>query len=63
MTPRDDRRAPAGSALPLLTLRVSRDGGRTWGTRTAVWSSRDDLPPTLSTAWPPCRCPRCAKRE
>ncbi|OEJ95871.1 hypothetical protein J116_016695 [Streptomyces thermolilacinus SPC6] len=46
---------------PLLTLRVSRDGGRTWGERTVV-HSRDRLPPLHTSVWPPCACPRCRAR-
>ncbi|CAL9294385.1 hypothetical protein [Streptomyces sp. NPDC095602] len=51
--PRDER--------PLLTLRVSRDGGRTWGDRTVV-HSRDRLAPLHTSVWPPCACPRCRAR-
>ncbi|MFF8385101.1 hypothetical protein ACF053_15845 [Streptomyces kanasensis] len=51
-------RAEAG-APPLLTLRVSRDGGRTWSAPRA-YRATDRLPPLMSGVWPPCRCPRCA---
>ncbi|WP_175407927.1 hypothetical protein [Streptomyces sp. TRM64462] len=41
--------------LRLLSLRVSRDGGRTWGPERQVWSSE----PLAHAIWPPCQCPRC----
>ncbi|MFE1574638.1 hypothetical protein [Streptomyces fradiae] len=47
---------------PVLTLRVSRDGGRTWGERTVV-RVRDRLVPPHSSVWPPCACPRCGRPE
>ncbi|GAA3125241.1 hypothetical protein GCM10010521_09960 [Streptomyces rameus] len=45
---------------PLMTLRVSRDSGRTWGSEQAVFGT-DDLPPLMTEAWPPCECARCAE--
>lgn len=41
---------------PLLTIRVSRDGGKTYET-TAVVHSGDKLSPLEVSTWPPCRCP------
>ncbi|URM91065.1 hypothetical protein LUW75_14915 [Streptomyces sp. MRC013] len=52
------RPVPDGEGRPVLTLRVSRDGGRTWGERTVV-RSREKLAPPHSSVWPPCRCPKC----
>ncbi|GAA2118403.1 hypothetical protein GCM10009802_20000 [Streptomyces synnematoformans] len=46
---------------PLLTLRVSRDSGRTWG-REKRYYNRDCLPPLLNGTMPPCECPRCRGR-
>lgn len=42
---------------PLLTLRVSRDSGRTWGPLQTI---RADVArhPDISSRWPPCQCPR-----
>ncbi|MFJ3162125.1 hypothetical protein [Streptomyces kanasensis] len=53
---------PATDTAPLLTLRVSRDGGRTWSAPRA-YRATDRLPPLMSGVWPPCRCPRCAPAE
>ncbi|MGP9018871.1 hypothetical protein ACT1U9_10700 [Streptomyces sp. BR1] len=38
-----------------LTLRVSRDGGRTWGP-TRVIPAVAPLVPLYTSEWPPCRC-------
>ena len=46
---------------PLMTMRVSRDSGRTWEPERTV-STADDLQPLLTLAWPPCQCTRCTKR-
>lgn len=71
--------APGGDALlvrwetyaqlfadrPLMTLRVSRDSGQTWGSERAVFAT-DDFPPLMTSQWPPCQCWRCtgpAKRR
>jgi len=48
--------------FPVLTLRVSRDSGRTWGPERVV-RTRDPLPPLLTSTWPPCMCPRCRERN
>ncbi|OYP17304.1 hypothetical protein CFC35_24695 [Streptomyces sp. FBKL.4005] len=44
---------------PLMTLRVSRDSARTWDSAQAVFAT-DDLPPLVTSAWPPCECRRCS---
>ncbi|MFE7544589.1 hypothetical protein [Streptomyces platensis] len=47
----------------LMTLRVSRDSGRTWGPVTKV---REDENPAITDnpgGLPPCTCPRCTGRE
>ncbi|TXC95346.1 hypothetical protein [Streptomyces sp. ISID311] len=47
----------------LMTLRVSRDSGRTWGPVTKV---REDEGPVILDnpgGFPPCTCPRCTDRE
>lgn len=46
---------------PLMVMRVSRDSGQTWGPEQAV-AATDDLPPLLTSAWPPCECWRCTER-
>ncbi|RSS82456.1 hypothetical protein EF918_07015 [Streptomyces sp. WAC06614] len=45
-----------------MTVRVSRDGGRTYGGEVAFPTDRSDKPltPAASAAWPPCECPRCS---
>ena len=44
-----------------MTLRVSRDGGRTWtATRTVV---PDPTRAPVNAGYPPCRCPRCVPRR
>lgn len=47
---------------PLMTLRVSRDSGRTWGPERAVFPA-EGLPPLITTEWPPCQCRRCTRRR
>jgi len=50
--------APRNLQLPLMTLRVSRDSGKTWGPEQAVFGG--NLPiPAVTSEWPPCRCSRC----
>jgi hypothetical protein len=41
---------------PLMTIRVSRDSGRTYGPPTRVMPG-DPVPPMAHMTWPPCRCP------
>lgn len=43
---------------PLMTLRVSRDGGRTWSPIQEIRPDDSGLSPQMLSAWPPCRCPR-----
>jgi hypothetical protein len=42
----------------LMTLRVSRDSGRTWEAGKA-FRSDDTLNPFTGSTWPPCECWRC----
>nr|WP_244189324.1 hypothetical protein [Streptomyces incarnatus] len=46
-----------------LTLRVSRDGGRTWGPRVTYRPPKNAAPLDLSGRFPPCACPRCRERK
>ncbi|ADI10664.1 hypothetical protein SBI_07544 [Streptomyces bingchenggensis BCW-1] len=46
----------------MMTLRVSRDGGKTYGP-TRVIRSTDPLRPLETSVWPPCQCPRCIERS
>lgn len=49
---------------PGITLRVSRDGGRTWGPRVVYYPVRDAealSPLSLSSRFPACACPRCGQ--
>lgn len=41
----------------MLTIRVSRDGGRTYGPPVEVDPDRD-CTPEITSQWPLCRCPR-----
>ncbi|MFE9664268.1 hypothetical protein [Streptomyces sp. NPDC005955] len=59
-SPPDPQQPPPGER-PLLTLRVSRDGGRTWGDPQGVYASTKPAP-ILTSVWPTCACPRCAAR-
>ena len=43
---------------PLMTLRISRDSGKTWGPERVVFSG-NGLIPSITSEWPPCRCSRC----
>ncbi|AZM46552.1 hypothetical protein DMB38_12660 [Streptomyces sp. WAC 06738] len=47
---------------PLLTLRVSRDSGRTFEPEKRFYS-RDCEPPLLNGVMPPCECARCGGRR
>jgi hypothetical protein len=40
----------------MMTLRVSRDSGKTWGPTVTV---SDTHPDRITAAWQPCECPRC----
>lgn len=56
----EDAAGTEDEPLRLLTLRVSRDGGRTWGAPRA-YRVTDRPAPLGSSVWPPCLCPRCAR--
>lgn len=43
----------------LMTIRVSRDSGRTWGPTTVVSCAEPRDLPAEPLRFPPCRCPRC----
>lgn len=46
-------------APSLMTLRVSRDGGRTFGPVREIRADDRSLSPLdVTSAWPPCQCPR-----
>lgn len=42
---------------PLMTMRVSRDGGRTWSPVREIRPDDCDLHPWEAIVWPPCACP------
>lgn len=42
---------------PLMTLRVSRDSGQTFGEPVVVHLVDKDRPPVNPLVWPPCQCP------
>lgn len=48
----------AGTGRVSMTVRVSRDSGRTWGAQVAYPSNRSEKPPSpaVSATWPPCEC-------
>lgn len=46
-----------------MTLRVSRDSGRTWGPLTEVRVGDDPVLPDNPGGFPPCACRRCAERN
>ncbi|MFJ9662902.1 hypothetical protein ACIRPR_33745 [Streptomyces griseoflavus] len=46
---------PSGASV--LTIAVSRDGGRTYGPPSTL-AAPHAWPPDPDTGWPPCRCPR-----
>jgi hypothetical protein len=43
---------------PLMTMRISRDSGRTWAPVREIWPDDCDVHPWASITWPPCLCPR-----
>lgn len=47
----------------LMTLRVSRDSGRTWGPVTKVREGENPVILGNPGGFPPCTCPRCTGRE
>jgi hypothetical protein len=46
-----------------MTLRVSRDSGRTWGPLTEVRVGDESVLPDNPGAFPPCACRRCEARN
>lgn len=46
-----------------MTLRVSRDSGRTWGSLTEVRVGDNPVLPDNPGGFPPCACTRCAERN
>ncbi|GAA2274420.1 hypothetical protein GCM10010415_47190 [Streptomyces atrovirens] len=42
----------------LMSMSVSRDGGRTWSEPIEVMPG-DELPSLMTSTWPPCECYRC----
>ncbi|NEC65696.1 hypothetical protein [Streptomyces sp. SID9727] len=46
-----------------MTLRVSRDSGRTWGPLTAVRVGEDTVVPENPGRYPPCVCLRCSPQD
>ncbi|MEU6482410.1 hypothetical protein [Streptomyces sp. NPDC046887] len=46
-----------------MTLRISRDSGRTWGAPTEVRVDEDTPVPVSPTVFPPCGCARCVERR
>lgn len=74
MTTRDEAlaREPDGNARTqglgaeqrvLMTLRVSRDSGRTWGQVTEVQEEENPVILDNPGRFPPCTCPRCTDRS
>ncbi|MDV9190943.1 hypothetical protein R6L23_22475 [Streptomyces sp. SR27] len=53
-------KTPPAIGRTLLTLRVSRDSGKTWGPLVEV-TTDDNLVPLNTSAWPPCQCPKHRK--
>lgn len=46
-----------------MTLRVSRDSGRTWGPLTEVRVGDFQVLPDNPVRFPPCACGRCAEQN
>lgn len=46
-----------------MTLRVSRDAGRTWGPPIEVRVGEDTVIPDNLGWFPPCMCSRCVARN
>jgi hypothetical protein len=59
--PKDDARkqAPTAEHRILMTLRVSRDSGRTWSQVMEVREDERAMFPDNPGRFPPCGCPRC----
>jgi hypothetical protein len=41
----------------VMTIRVSRDSGRTWGPTREIRTKEGRTPLSFTSAWPPCACP------
>ncbi|MEE4594483.1 hypothetical protein V2J94_21790 [Streptomyces sp. DSM 41524] len=46
----------------MMTMRVSRDSGKTYGPMRVV-KTTEPLRPIETSVWPPCRCPRCVSAQ
>ena len=46
---------------PVITLRVSRDSGRTWGPKVTYEPAREAPPIESPARFPPCACPKCVR--
>ncbi|RZE57693.1 hypothetical protein C0Q98_16430 [Streptomyces albidoflavus] len=46
-----------------MTLRISRDSGRTWGPTTRVRMSRARPASVSRERYPPCQCQGCRARQ
>lgn len=46
-----------------LTIRVSRDGGRTWGERQTYVPDRKSAPLEAGSRYPLCECHRCVRPQ
>jgi hypothetical protein len=55
----------AGVDVSVMTIRVSKDTGRSWGRRrrflggAGVGAGAGTWAPLVTMSWPPCRCPGC----
>lgn len=54
---------PSSADSVRMTLRVSRDSGRTWGPPTETRVGDERLPPDTLGGFPPCACHRCVERD
>jgi len=61
--PRDEEHEHTRTGRSTMTVRVSRDSGRTWEAQIQYLLGAADLPnPVLwdsVSSYPACRCPRC----
>lgn len=55
----DAVRGPVVSGDAVISLRVSRDGGRSWGPRVTYQPDRAGVPMESVGRFPPCACPKC----
>ncbi|MFG3253676.1 hypothetical protein [Streptomyces sp. NPDC048172] len=51
--------------MSYLTIRISRDSGRTYGPERRFAVDQHDFRPALTERFPPCRCPdpQCPEKE